>query len=642
MATQPHTIEPERPEPDVDDGVMDDRLRRIIDSMADAVLVVDRDGSVQFANPAAEALFEKPREEMAGDHFGFPVGTGETVELDLQGGRVAEMRVVELDWAGEPAWLASLRDITDRKEAEKAARRLWRERMGREQAEHERRRLHELLERAPAAILTADGDDHVCRFANPGMAALVPGRKLEGRPLGEALSDIAGQGFLEGLEETWREGTGRGISELELRLAPGIGEGGDGETRYLDVSWEPLRDDGRVRGVMCFAHDITSQVRMRRELEHAMRRLREEEQRKDQFMAVLGHELRNPLAGIGSGLRLLQNGADEEQERWALTMMDKQVNLLSSLLDDLLDISRIARDKLELRRQPVPLTEIVDAAVASVRQRLEEREQTIDCHLPVEPVVSLVDAERMEQVITNLLVNASKYSPPGTTIRLVLTQEGDEAVVEVDDEGIGIETELLGQIFEPFIQGQKSSPLAGGLGIGLTLVKQIVELHGGSVSASSPGEDQGSTFRVRLPVTEERPEPPGDDSLDEDRRELQGLRVLVVDDNEDASRALAELLEITGCETTTAATGKEALARAREIRPAVILLDLDLPDLSGYEVAEEVREDPGIADALLIAVSGFGHEKARERSKESGIDHHLVKPVQVETLVEHFAAHRAD
>jgi CheY-like chemotaxis protein len=372
-----------------------------------------------------------------------------------------------------------------------------------------------------------------------------------------------------------------------------------------------------------------------------MKRLREEEKRKDQFMAVLGHELRNPLAGIGSGLRLLQNGADEEQERWALGMMDKQVNLLTSLLDDLLDISRITRDKLELRKQPVPLAEILDAAVASVRQRLEEREQIIDCHLPAEPVVSLVDAERMEQVLTNLLVNASKYSPPGTTMRLTLSREGDDAMVEVADEGVGIEEELLGQIFEPFIQGQNNSPLAGGLGIGLTLVKQIVELHEGTVSASSPGRGEGSTFRVRLPVTEERPEPDGDETLDEDRRELQGLRVLVVDDNEDASRALAELLEITGCETTTAATGKEALARAREIRPAVVLLDLDLPDLSGYEVAEEIRRDDANAEALLIAVSGFGHEKARERSKESGIDHHLVKPVQVETLVDHFAAHRA-
>jgi CheY-like chemotaxis protein len=226
-------------------------------------------------------------------------------------------------------------------------------------------------------------------------------------------------------------------------------------------------------------------------------------------------------------------------------------------------------------------------------------------------------------------------------MRLTLSREGDDAMVEVADEGVGIEEELLGQIFEPFIQGQNNSPLAGGLGIGLTLVKQIVELHEGTVSASSPGRGEGRTFRVRLPVTEERPEPDGDETLDEDRRELQGLRVLVVDDNEDASRALAELLEITGCETTTAATGKEALARAREIRPAVVLLDLDLPDLSGYEVAEEIRRDDAIAEALLIAVSGFGHEKARARSKESGIDHHLVKPVQVETLVDHFAAHRA-
>ena len=616
---------------------MDDRLRPIVEAMSDGVVVVDRDGVVTFANPAAEALFDKPRDEIVGDHFGLPVSSGETVELDLKGGRVVEMRVVELTWDGRPAWLASLRDITGRKEAEEAARRLWRERMGREQAERERRRLHELLEQAPAAILTTDGADHVCRFANPGMIALVPGRQLAGLPLAETLADVVGQGFVEGFAETWRDGEGRGVSELELTLAR---SNGDTEVRHLDVTWEPLRDDGDVRGVMCFAHDITSQVRMRRELEHAMKRLREEEKRKDQFMAVLGHELRNPLAGIDSGLRLLKNGASDDQRGWTLGMMHKQVSLLTSLLDDLLDISRIARDKLELRKQPISLAEIVDAAVAAVQQRLDEREQTVTCRLPVEPVVCLVDADRIEQVLTNLLVNASKYSPPGTDVVLTLREEDGSAVVEVADEGVGIEPELLGQIFEPFIQGQQNSPLAGGLGIGLTLVKQIVELHGGSVTAESAGLGEGSVFRVVLPTTEQRAAPSPDDGLDDDRREIQGLRVLVVDDNEDASRALAELLEITGCETTTAATGKEALARAREIRPAAVLLDLDLPDLSGYEVAEAMRRDPTIDGALLIAVSGFGHEEARDRSRESGIDHHLVKPVEVEELLRLFTVHQ--
>ena len=278
---------------------------RIIEGTGDAIVVVDAEGTVCFANSAAEVLFGRRREQLRGSHFGFPVVSGETTELDLPGGRVAEMRVVDLLWDGGSAYLASLRDVTNRKATEDAARRLWRERTAREESEKERRRLQELLARAPAAVLTTHGPDHVCVFANPRAAELVGSRELLGLPLAEALRELSGQGFLEAFDRAFQEGASDASPELELSLASAPGADG-GTWRCVDVTWEPLRHEGRVDGVMCFAHDVTEQVATRRALERTMERLREEERRKNQFMAVLGHELRNPLAGIDGGLRLIE------------------------------------------------------------------------------------------------------------------------------------------------------------------------------------------------------------------------------------------------------------------------------------------------------------------------------------------------
>lgn len=374
-----------------------------------------------------------------------------------------------------------------------------------------------------------------------------------------------------------------------------------------------------------------------RELEEAMKSLRAEEQRKDQFMAVLGHELRNPLAGIDGGLRLLQHGATGDRASWALGMMRKQVNQLTSLMDDLLDVSRIARGKLELRRRPVSLTRVVESAVAAMSTRFEERQQRLSVHLRGDDLAAEVDPARIEQVVANLLNNASKFSSPGDEVRIELRREDHEILVEVADSGMGIDPEVIHQIFEPFSQGPQEAPLAGGLGIGLTLVKQLVELHGGSVSATSAGVGRGARFQVRLPAADpvDRPDAPPDPPAAPNGN---GHRVLVIDDNEDAGRALAELLELNGCEVATACCGTDGLERARAFHPDAVLLDLDLPDLSGYEVAEELRRDDGMSQALLIAVSGFGHEQARERSRQCGIHHHLVKPVEVERLLRLFTA----
>jgi signal transduction histidine kinase/ActR/RegA family two-component response regulator len=617
----------------------DAELERIIERTGDAIVVVDSEGTVRFANSAAEALFGQRRDELLGCPFGFPVVSGETTELDLPGGRVAEMRVVDLLWDGHSACLASLRDITDRKEAEDAARRLWRERTAREESEKERRRLQELLERAPAAVLTTHGPDHVCVFANPRATELVGGRELLGRPLAGTLRELRGQGFLEAFDRAFQDGVSGACPELELSLANGQGKEG-GAWRCVDVTWEPLGQDGHVDSVMCFAHDVTEQVATRQALERTMERLREEERRKDQFMAVLGHELRNPLAGIDGGLRLLEEGAAADRQEWALAMMRNQVRQLTSLLDDLLDVSSIARGKLELRRRVVPLARLVEAATASTAARLADCRQRLIVSLPSEPLHVDADPRRVEQILANLVVNASKYSDPGTEIRLEVRSDAEEAVIEVSDHGFGIAPQMIERIFEPFIQAPRGNggPLAGGLGIGLTLVRQLAEMHGGSAVARSDGPGQGSTFTIRLPLAAEvAPEVPAGST---EALSLAERRVLVVDDNLNAATALTELLKLRGCQARAATSGGEALAAAGEESFDAIFLDLDLPDITGYEVATQLRRQPATRHQLIIAVSGFGDEQARERSRQSGIDHHLVKPVEIDELLR-FIANRS-
>jgi CheY-like chemotaxis protein len=313
------------------------------------------------------------------------------------------------------------------------------------------------------------------------------------------------------------------------------------------------------------------------------------------------------------------------------------VRQLTGLLDDLLDVSSIARGKLELRRRVVPLGQLVEAAVAAAEARLRDAGQRLAVSLPERPLHVDGDPQRLVQVVTNLLVNASKYSGADTAVRLAAREEGGMAVVEVADEGVGIAADMLERIFEPFVQVSRADgrPLAGGLGIGLTLVRQLVELHGGTVEATSGGPGRGSTFTVRVPLAAVVPgavAPPSRGAAAEAGVEVP-QRVLVVDDNRDAAEALTELLALSGCRVEAAGSGSEALARADDGAFDVVLLDLDLPDLTGYEVAEQLRRLHDSHPPLIVAVSGFGHEQARQRSRDSGIDHHLVKPVDLAQLL---------
>jgi len=354
---------------------------------------------------------------------------------------------------------------------------------------------------------------------------------------------------------------------------------------------------------------------------------------KDEFLAMLAHELRNPLAAIASAARALDARAEGDDPRSAelLAVIGRQSRHLARLVDDLLDVSRFSRGRIELRREPVELRRAVAGAVESVRPHVELRRQILALTLPDEPLWLDADLTRIEQILANLLHNAAKFTEPGGRIDLTAERHGDEVLVRVRDEGAGIDPELLPRVFDLFVQGERSLARSrGGLGIGLTLVRSLVERHGGTIEAASEGPGRGSELRVRLPLlaAPERREPAAAPELPA----AAGSRVLLVEDNLDAAESLGELLRIWGHEVTVAHDGAAALGAVPEARPEVVLLDIGLPGMDGYEVASRLRATPGLAGLRLIAVTGYGQESDRRRARLAGFDHHLVKPVDLDRL----------
>jgi len=369
--------------------------------------------------------------------------------------------------------------------------------------------------------------------------------------------------------------------------------------------------------------ELQSEVEQRKRYEEA---LREADRRKDDFLAVLGHELRNPLAPIRTGLEVLRLGpvSPAFNETWA--MMERQVHVLARLVDDLLDVSRITRGKIELRKAPAELRAITTRAVETARPLIDARRHTLTVDLPDEPLALDGDAVRLAQVLGNLLNNAAKYTEPGGKIWLTARREGGEIVVRVRDTGVGLAPDMAPRIFEPFTQADHPPALSqGGLGIGLTLAKRLVELHGGRIEVHSDGPGQGSEFVVRLPAGAAAPARPTPERTAEGT--AAGRRILVVDDNVDAAESLAVLLRHWGHEARTAHDGREAVAAAREFAPDTALLDIALPDMTGYELAGRLRTEGGMDGAPLIAMTGYGQPADRQRSAEAGFRVHLVKPV---------------
>ena len=392
--------------------------------------------------------------------------------------------------------------------------------------------------------------------------------------------------------------------------------------------------EGRPARMLGVVLDVTE----RRELLNRERDARFEADRanraKDEFLAMLGHELRNPLAPIHTALQLMRLRGDGTAER-ERTVIQRQVNHLTRLVDDLLDVSRIARGKVELKRERVEIAAIVTKAIETVSPLLEQRTLVLDVDVPRLGLTIDGDPVRLAQVVSNLLTNAAKYTEPGGRISVRAERDKHEIVLRVRDTGIGISADILPSLFDLFVQGRQALDRSqGGLGIGLTVVRSLVALHGGTVSAHSDGAGQGSEFLVRLPAAAARPvSAPSEVAMPNlAPQPTTGLRVLVVDDNSDAAEMLADALALRGHEPRIAHDGPTALRVAEEFKPAIAVLDIGLPVMDGYELAERLRRIQGLEDVKLIAVTGYGQEADRQQSRSAGFAHHFVKPVDFEAL----------
>jgi PAS domain S-box-containing protein len=408
----------------------------------------------------------------------------------------------------------------------------------------------------------------------------------------------------------------------------------DGRPVYVSLTISPIFDEqGRWLGASKIARDITERKDAEKRIRDLLAELREADRRKDEFLATLAHELRGPLAPVRNSLEIAKRAAgDPGLVQQALGTIDRQTAQMERLIDDLLDVSRIAHGRLELRRQRVALGTVISQALEACRPLAERLAHQLNVELPAEPLQLDADPSRLVQVFTNLLTNACRYTEPGGRISLRATRQDHQALISVNDTGMGIAADMLDRIFDTFVQvDQGHERSRAGLGIGLTLVKQVVELHGGRVEAHSAGPGQGSEFRVYLPLAREAaaaalPAPPA-------ARTASGHRILVVDDNRDSATSLAMLLDMAGQETRIAHDGLEALEVGAQFRPDVVLLDLGLPGMSGFDAGRLMRKQPWGANLVLIAVTGWAQAEDRRKSREAGFDHHVVKPVDYDALL---------
>jgi signal transduction histidine kinase/ActR/RegA family two-component response regulator len=491
--------------------------------------------------------------------------------------------------------------------------------------EQENQRLMGLFEQAPGIFAVLRGPDHVFEIANESYLQLIGRRELIGKPAREALPEVADQGFFELLDQVYQSGqpfVGHAVPVRVQREASA-----PLEERYVDFVYQPIRGPkGDVEGIFVEGSDVTMRKRVEDELRAANRQ-------KDQFLAMLAHELRNPLAPITTAAQLLQRGSlDPERARHASDIIVRQAEHMTDLVNDLLDVSRVTRGLAEIEKEDLDVAAVVNGAIEQVRPLLDMRRHELRVEQWQQPLYVSGDRTRLVQVVSNILNNAAKYTPSGGRIALRVTSEGGEAVIAVSDNGQGIEPQVLPYIFDLFTQAERTPDRSqGGLGIGLALVKSLVALHGGRVAAFSDGPNKGSEFVIRLPLLSgaeaQEAQQPQDHAGD------AAVRVLVVDDNADAAQMLATLLEAHGHVVGVEYDGTGGLARALRERPEVMLLDIGLPDMDGHELARRLRSSPDTANAMLIALTGYGQSEDRERARQAGFDRHLVKPADLSELL---------
>jgi PAS domain S-box-containing protein len=658
--------------------------REIFDRSSDGIAIIDTDGRYLEQNGAHEALLGYSADELLGKTLSVPLGeeafsevfeelarsgllrmeirsrtkNGDVKDIDLSAFRVGD------GVFDSPCFIGIQRDITDRKRTENSLRTL--------------ADAGKLLDAAldfEATLSTATG------LAVPRLAdwAIADVLDEEGpvRRLSTAHADPRQGLRLQELGERCRDDPRHVTLPSGPAAEASAGEdalqylfaiyGGDDTRRDLiraigavDAIVVPLKARGRCLGTLTLVSNqpdrryTDSELHLSKELARRAglaldnarlyREAHDSDRRKDEFLAMLAHELRNPLAPILTSLQLLElRPSDPDLQHRCREILVRQVRHLARLIDDLLDVSRITRGRIALRKQPLELAESIARAVDAARPMIDERHHHLTVAVPPGLWVE-ADPLRIEQVVVNLLANATKYTEPGGRIRVLGERSGPSAVIRVADNGMGIPSEMLPHVFDPFVQGDRSlDRTQGGLGIGLTLVRGLIHLHGGAVSAASDGPGQGSEFVVTLPLTEaeenDQPAPTGATAQNGTGPPASRLRrVLVVDDNVDAARGIAAALETLGHTVWTAHDGPSALQAARQFRPHVVLLDIGLPGMDGYEVAREIKDDPRLAATRVVALTGYGQDADRQRSRSAGFRAHLVKPVDLGTVANLLAA----
>jgi len=510
-------------------------------------------------------------------------------------------------------WIGMNLDITDRKRSEEAAL------AASELACQRLTELEELYQNAPVGLCLLDRDLRFLRI-NERLAEMngIPVAEHLNKTVREALPMIADMA-----EPSLREVVETGQARFNIEVV-GETHARLGVQRTWVEHWLPVKDfAGRVIGINIFVEEITE----RKQAEEA---LRESDRRKDEFLATLAHELRNPLAPIRIGLDLMQGlRSDSAASEEPLRIMDRQLSHLVRLVDDLLDVSRISRGKIQLRKERLELAEIIHAALDMSESSLSQGDRHVSVNVPSQPLPVEGDRVRLVQIFANLLNNAAKFTDAVGQIDLRVTREGDQVEIRVRDYGRGIPPERLGKIFEMFSQAEPG--LGAGLGIGLSLVRGLVELHGGTVCADSEGPGRGATFTVSLPLCRSAPAQPADKATEFDVLQTQ-CRVLAVDDNRDITEGLRLLLTMLGAEVRVAHDGAEAVRICEDWLPTHVLMDIGMPGMDGYEAARRLRAQHPDSAFRLIAVTGWGQEEDRQRAREAGFDEHLVKPVGVREL----------
>jgi PAS domain S-box-containing protein len=623
----------------------EERIRSVVNHVVDGIISIDEHGTVTTFNPAAERIFGYAAAEVIGqnvkllmpepyqgEHDGYIANYLRTGQAKIIGigrevvGRRKDGSTFPMELAisafrlGERRHFTGIvRDITDRKRAEEELR----------QAEE---RMRSVVNHVIDGIIMIDERGRIESF-NPAAEKL----------FGYTRAEVVGQNVKVLMPEPYHSEHDHYIQNyVTTGVAKIIGIGREVVGRRRDGSTFPMElavsafHIGPRRYFTGIVRDITERKRLEQELRQRLADLADADRQKNEFLAMLAHELRNPLAPMRNALHLMRMpGADGTMVTQARDMMERQMHQLVRLVDDLLDVSRIIRGKIELRKEPVDLAVAVSRAVETAQPVVEAQGHQLTVSLPERPLWVDGDLIRLSQVIANLLTNAAKYTDKAGRITVKLEGDGGEAVVRVRDTGVGIPPELQPRIFDLFVQGDRTPARSqGGLGIGLTLVKRLIEMHEGSIAVASAGVSQGSEFTVRLPALPEGQgsEAPGAAGFRAHVTDALRKRVLVVDDNVDAAESIAMILRVSGYDVRCVHDGLSVVPAAKSYRPDVVVLDIGLPGLSGYEVARELREQPEFKRTPLVAVTGYGQEEDRRRSQEAGFDCHLTKPVDPEAL----------